>query len=256
MTTLSAYLDASGSVVDPKCQLFTVAGYVATEKQWDAFEKQWQDALNDAGVSHLHMKHFAHSRGDFLDWKGDEERRARFLERLIGIIRSLQLRHFSVSLNMDHYRKMDTRYKLTESVGAYSMIVATAMGKIEAWHRRYHGDDSLLFFLEKGDAHQETLRTLAARVGLEDGPQPIFVHKRSKENGSDKYCLPIQASDLLAYEHAKCLTDAFVKGKQKARESLFHLSDRGIDPIHPKWTYLDEKFLTLSCQAFNVPSRT
>lgn len=54
MTIVSAYLDASGSVVDPKCRFFTVAGYVATEEQWDAFEEQWQNTLNDAGMPQLH----------------------------------------------------------------------------------------------------------------------------------------------------------------------------------------------------------
>lgn len=142
MAILSAYLDASGSVIDPKCCVFTVAGYVGTDEQWEAFEDEWQHALDDVGVTHLHMKHFAHSRGEFLDWKGDEPRRARFLERLTGIIRSLELEDFSVALNMEHYRKVDKHFKMTESLGAYAMIAAAAIGKIEAWHGRYRRSDS------------------------------------------------------------------------------------------------------------------
>lgn len=65
----------------------------------------------------------------------------------------------------------------------------------------------------------------------------------------------MQASDLLAYEHAKGLTDLFVKGKHKVRESLFQLSSKGIGPIPQTWTYLDERFLMLSCQTFRVPKR-
>jgi hypothetical protein len=36
------------------------------------------------------MKDFAHSKKEFASWKGDEERRKRFLERLIDIIAGRQ----------------------------------------------------------------------------------------------------------------------------------------------------------------------
>ena len=65
----------------------------------------------------------------------------------------------------------------------------------------------------------------------------------------------MQASDLLAYEHSKCLTDLFIKGKRKVRESLFQLSACGVSLIPPSWTYLDEKFLMLSCKTCKVPKR-
>jgi hypothetical protein len=255
MAILSAYLDASGSVSDQRCHIFAVAGYVATDEQWESFEDEWQHALDEAGVSHLHMKHFAHSRGEFTAWKGDEPRRAQFLERLTEIIRSHDLEDFSVALNMEHYREVDKHFKMTESLGAYAMIASAAMGKIEKWHRRYRQADSLLFLLEKGDAQQDSIRKLDVRTSLPSGPEPIIISKQWKDNGINRYCLPMQASDLLAYEHAKGLTDLFIKGKRKARESLFQLSSRGIGPLPQTWTYLDANFLALSCKVFRVPKR-
>ena len=177
MAVLSVYLDASGSVIDPKCRMFTIAGYLATDEQWEAFENEWQRALDDAGITHLHMKHFAHSRGEFQGWKGDEQRRARFLQRLTDIIISHELEDFSVVLNMEHYRTVDKYFKMTESLGAYAMIAGTAIGQIQAWHSRYRRADSLLFLLEKGDAQQDSLRKLAERTGLQSDLEPIFISK-------------------------------------------------------------------------------
>lgn len=255
MAILSAYLDASGSVSDPRCHIFTVAGYVATDEQWAAFEDEWQRALDESGITHLHMKHFAHSRGEFLDWKGDEPRRARFMERLTGTITHHGLEDFSVSLNMEHYREIDKHFRMTESLGAYAMIATATMANIDKWHGRYRQADSLLFLLEKGDAQQDSVRKLGMRTGLASGPEPIFISKQWNENGLERYCLPMQASDLLAYEHAKALTDLFVKGKRKSRESLFRLSTRVGGLLPQTWTYLDEKFLALSRQTFRVPKR-
>ena len=255
MAILSAYLDASGSVNDPQCEIFVVGGYVATEEQWEKFENHWQRALDEASVSHLHMKHFAHSLGEFKAWKGDEPRRIRFLNRLIEIIRDHNLEDFSAGLNMADYREIDKRFRMTESLGAYAIIAASAMANIEKWHSRYRQDDSMLFLLEKGDAQQDSLRKLASRTGLQAGPDPIFISKHWTENGIDKYCLPIQASDFLAYEHAKGLTDFFKKGKRESRESLFQLGSRRMGPRPPTWTYLNAKFLDLSCQFFKVPKR-
>lgn len=257
MAILSAYLDASGSVTDPNCHVFTVAGYLAEDEQWQAFEDDWQEALDDAGVTHLHMKHFVQSKGEFRAWKDKKLRRDGFLERLTGIISKHQLEDFSVYLNMNDYRKVDKRFKITESLGAYAIITAAVIGKIEKWHQRYRSSDSLLFLIEKGDNQQDTLRKLAERTRVWSGQDPQFITKSWKENGIDTYCLPMQASDFLAYEHAKCITDAFTKKKYTSRESLFRVSDgfRGIQRHAQTWTYLNEAFVRLVCQTFNVPMR-
>lgn len=255
MATLIAYLDASGSVADPNCLVFTLAGYVATEEQWKSFAIEWQKILDDFGVTSIHMKDFSHSRKEFESWKGDTSRRTQFSKRLIDVIRDHLAESFGVSLNMNDYRKVDLAYRMTESLGAYAIVAASAMGRIERWQRLHRAKDSISICIERGDAQQGTLATLGARTGLQQGSLPKFINKKECQGRSTPDFHALQAADLLAYEHAKCFTDAIARGKQIARESLYRLSERQRKGSQT-WIYLDEAFVRLSCQAFNVRKRT
>ena len=76
-----AYFDASGHPAEGK--VVSVAGFVAEETQWQHFQRNWQNTLDDFGVQALHMREFAHSVGEFTEWKNDEPKRRDFLKRLI-----------------------------------------------------------------------------------------------------------------------------------------------------------------------------
>src|SRR5215831_17772262 len=84
LTKYTAYFDGSGSPADTAAVV--VAGFVAPVDQWVDFERNWNECLKHFGVSALHMREFAHSRGEFSSWKGNETKRRHFLGRLITII--------------------------------------------------------------------------------------------------------------------------------------------------------------------------
>jgi len=257
MAVLSAYLDASGSENDPACHFLAVGGYVATDEQWSSFEKDWHNALSEAGVEHFHMKEFAHSIGEFRAWRGDERRRGRFLEQLAHIIKVHNLEDFGLIINMDQYRKVNRIFRLREIFGAYVIAAGTVMSKIGKWHERYGKTDSLLILLERGDDEQIALRKLVSNVNVWGGPEPIFMRKKTVQNGKVTYCLPFQASDFLAYELAKSATDFFVKGKHTGRESLYRLRyGSGVITLNPPmWMYIDTKFLMALCALYKIRKR-
>jgi hypothetical protein len=58
MAIFYSYFDHSGTRGDSES--LPVAGFLASVEQWDAFRTEWEGAMNDFGVSHLHMKDFAH----------------------------------------------------------------------------------------------------------------------------------------------------------------------------------------------------
>jgi hypothetical protein len=231
-----------------------MGGYLATDEQWEGFETDWQKALDANGVTALHMKHFAHSRGEFKDWKGDEPRRARFLERLASVIHKHDLEGFTFSLNMRHYREMDKRFSLTESVGPYAYIALQAMSQLRVWQRRYRPNDSLLYVFEHGDADQGRLRRW---LDKDDSlfPKPAFIKKRWVENGVERACLPLQAGDFLAYEGAKALTDWMKTGKQIGRESLHKLSWVGKVDRQPLNSYYQAEQLIVFIKGFRIRQR-
>lgn len=77
-----AFMDESG---DSHAALFVVvAGLTAKEAAWSRFEQQWNEMLRTFEINVLHMREFAHGRGEFLGW--DESRRRALLSAALDAI--------------------------------------------------------------------------------------------------------------------------------------------------------------------------
>lgn len=188
MAKFIAFFDESGS---PAEQVVVVAGFVAAVEQWVEFERNWKDLLNAFNVSSLHMRQFAHSRGEFTDWVGDERKRRRFLERAVNII-CTRVRHtFASAVMMDEYRKVDAEYCLSEFSKPYALAGCTCVNKVRKWGQKYMTkDDTIAFVFEDGaDGKGQVMSS----VKKEFGHTATFLKK-------DRH-LAFQAADLLAYEH-------------------------------------------------------
>jgi len=53
------------------------------------------------------MRDFAHSLREFAEWKGDEPRRKRFLERLVGITKRRVHKSIANAVLLEHYNRVD-----------------------------------------------------------------------------------------------------------------------------------------------------
>ena len=74
-------------------------------------------ALAKEGITMFHMNKFAHSTGEFSRWKGDEDRRQRFLQKLKKIIKTKTHKGFSATLLLDSYQQVNRRVLLRERLG-------------------------------------------------------------------------------------------------------------------------------------------
>src|ERR1035437_152881 len=151
MANFTVIFDGSGSP-DGTVTL-VVAGFVGKSEQWLELEKDWKCCLDDFGVSALHMKDFAHSQGDFKTWKGDEQRRRRFLARLINIISTRVWHSFGSAVIMDDYRNVDAKYQLSEHSRPYSIAGCSCLTSVRNWALKWlKPTDQILLVFEDGDA--------------------------------------------------------------------------------------------------------
>jgi hypothetical protein len=67
LLVLVCYLDDSGK--DPQNRATTLAGYVARDTAWQAFEKKVEPVFKRHGVSLLHAKELEATDGEFKGWK-------------------------------------------------------------------------------------------------------------------------------------------------------------------------------------------
>src|SRR5947207_1495772 len=79
---LYLYLDETGT--HATAGNIGVAGYLAREEQWSAFQVEWQEELTAYGVPFFHMTDFLARRGHFKDWP--EQKRIPRLHKLIRVI--------------------------------------------------------------------------------------------------------------------------------------------------------------------------
>jgi hypothetical protein len=105
MTKYTVFFDESG---DQHIKVF--AGFVAANDQWERFEKEWHDVLRRFEAPPLHMRTFAHSINEFATWKGDEQRRIRFLEALMVVIRIRTRAFFATAVLINGFEDVASQY--------------------------------------------------------------------------------------------------------------------------------------------------
>ena len=224
-----AYLDGSGDGTDPKATVVSVGGYIANESQWAEFERRWSEALALNDVPALHMKDFAHSTGAYKEWKGDEQRRARFLGDMVQIINDCTIQTVSTTILMDAYRQVNDSHALQEAFGGpYPIALWPTVARTVDWHARHGHEEPLMIIIERGDNDQSAFSKTVNALGgwdIDMVTAPVFQKKQWVDvNRVTQYCLPLQAADFYCYETSKMCTDWILKGKTTARQSMFGLS--------------------------------
>ena len=243
MADFSAIFDGSGS---PDGTLaLVVAGFVGTSEQWLELERNWKQCLDDFGVPALHMKDFAHSQGDFKAWKGDEQRRRRFLSRLTNII-STRVRHsFGSAVVMGDYRKVDAKYKLREHSRPYSIAACSCLISVRNWALKWLKPTDRIFLvfedgdLDKGDL-MRTAKTYFDAV-------PSFLPK--------SHSVAFQAADLLAYEQLLANVKIQTSSRITFDELRYPLRELSKIPGSNDWGVHDGSDMTRGCIDDKIPLR-
>jgi hypothetical protein len=114
MVALRVYMDDSVDPNDPRHTFLTLAGYVATEENWNQFEDGRQEVLNKYDVPYFHMREFGDKCGLYREIKKDKDRELAFLADLIGTIQALdecvmttvRLTHLA-EFNAQHEKNLD-----------------------------------------------------------------------------------------------------------------------------------------------------
>ena len=194
---LKIYLDETGHVKDPNAPIVGMAGCIASLSAWEQFESEWTTALQDFGVTELHMKHFAHFRGEFSGWT--EDRRQQLLARLLPIIEMridtwvgalLPISQFTELSDEQKLRLRDPYFICLQDCLHAAIIFVDSnyprenLEVVVAMHEEYAWDS---YGCVIGCAHQ----------------LPGGERIESVTAASPKKVRPLQAADLLAYELTK-----------------------------------------------------
>jgi hypothetical protein len=134
MAVMTAYCDASGS---HSTEAVAVGCIMASPKRWKEFDERWSECLAAHGVSAMHMKDFAHSRGEFESWRDDEFKRRRFLNGLLWIIEQTLEYAASSAVYIKAYKQLDSVYALNESMRPYTMASLSCWQRLRCGRMRW-----------------------------------------------------------------------------------------------------------------------
>lgn len=249
MALFHFYGDTSGAQSSRHGPFLVSVGAVATDVKWERFDRLWMATLAKFGISELHMKEFAQSRGEFAAWTGDNAKRDAFLSSLIGVARKQRINKTFVSaLVVPDYHAVNAEFKLAERMQSpYALVQSFCLARASEWLQlKKKPSDRAAFFLEEGDAGQRSFLNDAERIL---GWKPIVLPKRI--NGQP--VSPFQLADLIAYEHRLLYERAIAsRDKRPLRQSLIAL--RRLLPTDPG--IIDKSALTNWCVHVGIPRRS
>jgi hypothetical protein len=245
------YCDAAGG---QDHGFIVVAGWLSTFEKWNVLVSEWnRDLLACFDVPYFHMKEFAQSTGPFASWKGDETKRARFMERAAGIIGNNVERGLSCIVPFEDFRKVNELYHLDEAVGVpYSLAGRTCVARTSIVIGR---DKEAHYVFEDGDEGKGQLLRVMDRDGYSS---PIFRPSRDrigKDGQKIRGVVPLQTADFAAYEMRKVYKDdpGELWPLERYRKSLRALA--ALRSEEEDWGKYTEKDLIELCTNGKVPLR-
>jgi hypothetical protein len=241
----TAYFDDSGSPDDTLAVV--VAGFVASDEQWEHFERNWNETLKQFGIPLFHMKEFAHFAGAFSKFKGKKEDREWLLRQLLSHIK-LRVRHScGHAVIIDDFRKVSGLYALESiHITPYSLCGRTCLASVSDWAKRCGiAEDQTRYVFEDGSKGKGTL---VHRILRDKGITPEFRKKHES--------VPLQAADLFAYEMLagnRAIFERGVDSLDAMRYPIQQLSDLLRHPLD--WGTYALKDLEEFCKNAGAPRR-
>lgn len=191
---LVCYLDDSGK--DPQNRITTIAGYIATEEDWRAFEVDVEPVFQKRKVRILHAKEMHDTDGDFKSWPVLSK------EAFVSQICQSMSRHVALGVTMsavkDTYKiraaESGRKRTVTPYTFCFNVIVDYLLRSIFIG-RRVH-EEGIAFVLECGHENnaeaEAEFHVVRKMFNVENVLRSIsFVPKDN--------CRAIQIADLLAF---------------------------------------------------------
>jgi hypothetical protein len=243
MAVFTAYFDASGNKRMP---VLTVAGFVSRVRKWDRFNDEWSAILSREQVPSMHMTDFVSSQKHFSSWRGESDRRRRFISDLTDCIKRNTNKGFATSVFVSDYDEVNADFMMSEHIGQpFTLCARTCLGVLKAWAAEKNTKpEELLVLIEQGDDDQGEFQ----RFARTDGFKVVPLNKEDAQ--------AFQAGDIAGWKSRAVLHNAAFApvGSREDAEKIV----RSLDPIrsilHANQGF-DKANLLRLCAKAGVPRR-
>lgn len=191
---LKGYFDDSGKWLDPAETVVVVAGAIADLDQWEIFDQKWKLVLKEFQVSELHMKNFAHFRGEYKGW--NEPKRQNLIRQLLELAITHIRKPLGALLPKDQFEELPQELKEKWLGDPYFVCLWDTVGRsVDVAAELYDQDLEIVCDI------QPKLQGRAEQV-FRAWKKYLFHEQRLKrfEFASSKDFPGLQLADLIAYE--------------------------------------------------------
>ena len=192
-----AYLDESGT--HRGSPAMTMASYIFDERSVRLFCRDWRSELERAGLTAAHMTDCALGFGEYRDMSMRE--RITVEKNLIKIIRKRSLVGMTISLDHAKFEKVMDGVRFKHS--AYTNLLLISVRKMGEWVKKRDPDGRIAFFFESG--HDKAKEAHAFMNFIDKNNWDENFRYVSHTFMDKKDLLPLQAADMLAWQHCHYL---------------------------------------------------
>jgi hypothetical protein len=233
MAMLKAHFDESGT--DGYHAAVVIGGYVASDEQWEEFQRQWEQMLLNEDISELHMTDLISFQKEFHRDKGwDEQRRRRVLERARRVIRTNTMFGLAAAViiadceeffpTKSNGKKLRHKFAKEYEICAYSCAIG-----IGNWARAHGIEELIKYVFEAGAKGRHQVDLTMAKAQKDDTERERYriagVEFKQKKNAKHPDGLvQLQAADMLAHQNCQVISNGPQGMKADVmRESLTRL---------------------------------
>lgn len=194
-----SYADEAGHSKDPKRTYLCLAGLVAKEESWKAFDPEWRTACAEEHVAlPFHMKHFTALRGQFQGWS--EEQRKRLLGKLVAAIRRAGAVPVGSVVSVKDYNAFSSSRKAKLKDPYFMAFQPLTWNLVVAASLEMPPGPVLMVFARHPEHSQGRGNSEQLWDAFRRGNPIVAPFMESYETMEPKDCTPLQAADLWAYE--------------------------------------------------------
>lgn len=195
VAVLYAYLDESG--IHDESPVILIGGFVAKQPLWAALEPDWQQRLENQGLTYFHAADCEAGRGVFSDL--DRPRRDALFVGLAEVIAQHKPVAIGCALKREHWKAVDPSWR-KYFPDPYHMCFEFCMQQLANWTNAENDGEPIALMFAKHDSYESAARQVYAFYEGDKKWAKSFV---SLAFGEPKKIVALQTADLIVYEKTK-----------------------------------------------------
>ncbi len=213
---LVAYFDDSNTHDD--AATVTLAGYIAPEMNWTAFEKETAELFKNEGIKIFHANKFEARKNEFKGWT--PMRQLRFAAEWLDIAKRQVMCGYAVSLLKSDFDLARSDTGLAQEISAFGYSFQIALRRICARGSLWNVicDQGISIVIEDGNHKNRGVAANFQRM-LKDN-QPLIGRVKSLSFQEKGACHAVQLADFLAYYAGKDSERYRDSGEKRVRPYL------------------------------------